>query len=86
MNQINPNEPILNGPRIDSDLKLTSDWIGIKLFGADTKFRIDSENFGLVRNEFQSETFARDMIDEFFKFLGLTTVGESITVEHVWPW
>ena len=32
----------LNGPRIDSDWRLTSDWIRMKLFGADT-------NSGMIR-------------------------------------
>ena len=33
---------ILNGPRIDSNWRLTSDWIGMKLFSADT-------NSGMIR-------------------------------------
>ena len=75
---MNPNDSEKFGfIRIDSEW--VSDWFRLKnFFGLDRnetvwfgyKFRNDSQNFGLVRHEFQSETFARECMNWMgFKYL-----------------
>ena len=50
-------------------------WFGLKL-------RNDSENFGLIRNEFQSETFTRDISRFYARLLKIKTFFISSTLER----
>ena len=51
------------------------DWNETVWFAAGYKFRNDSENFRLVRNEFQSETFAREVHFKFILQLSIKGMG-----------